>query len=104
MPGDIGWFSVVHEPSRLESLGGGGNLGRDMGDATGSSKINSSQNGFLLLTTIQQLFNQYLITINPDDGYKVVVFDIDMFGYGGRILDPGCRNPNDPHRVSDQIL
>ncbi|KAG0639916.1 hypothetical protein HOY80DRAFT_1015685 [Tuber brumale] len=73
-------------------------------DASRSSGVNSPQNGFLLETTIEQLFNQYLITINPDDGYKVVVFDVDIFGYDGRILDPVCRNQDDPHRVSDDAL
>jgi len=42
--------------------------------------------------------------VNPDDNYKIVVFDIDIFGLDGRILDPVCRNPDDPHRVSDQLL
>ncbi|KAG0636519.1 HNH endonuclease-domain-containing protein [Tuber brumale] len=76
----------------------------DMNDATGSSKINSIQNGLLLQQSVHRLFDQYLITINPDDGYKVVVFDIDLFGYDGRILDPVCRNPDDPHHVSDHVL
>ena len=76
----------------------------DMGNATGSSKINSAQNGFLLNTTAQQLFDQYLISINPDDNYKVVVFGNDIFGYDGKILDPVCRNPADPHSLSNQVL
>ncbi|PUU75709.1 hypothetical protein B9Z19DRAFT_1152524 [Tuber borchii] len=76
----------------------------DMGNATGSSKIDSVQNGFLLNPTAQQLFDQYLISINPDDGYKVVVFGNDIFGYDGRTLDPVCRNPADPHSLSDQVL
>jgi len=76
----------------------------DMEDATGSSKINSAQNGFLLQKTVQQLFDQYLVSVNPDDGYKVVVFSFDLLGLDGRILDPACRNPTDPHRVSHQAL
>ncbi|KAG0136488.1 hypothetical protein HOY82DRAFT_583341 [Tuber indicum] len=75
----------------------------DMDDATGSSKINSAQNGFLLQGAVTQLFDQYLVTVNPDDGYMVVVFYIDLLGLDGRILDPGCRNPTDPHSVSDQV-
>jgi len=67
-----------------------------MDDATGSSKINSSQNGFLLRIAVHRMFDQYLISINPDDSCKVVVFDTDPCGYDGRILDPVCRNPNDP--------
>ncbi|KAG0640478.1 hypothetical protein HOY80DRAFT_1041749 [Tuber brumale] len=50
------------------------------------------------------MFDAYFITVNPDDGYKVVVFDIDLFGCDGKILDPVCRNPADPHCVSDQLL
>ena len=38
-----------------------------MDDATGSSKINSSQNGFLLRIEVHRMFDQYLISINPDD-------------------------------------
>ncbi|KAG0136480.1 hypothetical protein HOY82DRAFT_479109 [Tuber indicum] len=76
----------------------------DIDDAAGSSKINSSQNGFLLRTDIHQMFKQYLWSVNPDDGYKVVVFTIDRFGFDGRILDPVCRSTTDPHRVSDEIL
>ena len=34
----------------------------------------------------------------------MVVFDTDIYGYDGRILDPVCRNPANPHCVSDQIL
>ncbi|KAG0636815.1 hypothetical protein HOY80DRAFT_975892 [Tuber brumale] len=74
------------------------------GDATESSKINSPQNGFLLRQEVQTMFNQYLISVNPDDGYKVVVFNFDIFGYDGRTLDPVCRNPADPHSVSDELL
>jgi len=50
------------------------------------------------------MLNQYLVSINPDDGYKVVVFDMDLLGYDGKILDPVCRKPTDPHCVSDQFL
>ncbi|KAG0136485.1 HNH endonuclease-domain-containing protein, partial [Tuber indicum] len=83
------------------------NYGRwitDMDDATGSLKINSSQNGILLLATAHLMFKQYLISVNPDDGYKVVVFDIDRFGFDGRILDPVCRSRADPHHISDELL
>ena len=29
---------------------------------------------------------------------------MDLDGMDGRILDPACRNPQDPHRVSDELL
>ncbi|PWW72885.1 hypothetical protein C7212DRAFT_347358 [Tuber magnatum] len=40
-------------------------------------------------------------SVNPDDNYKIVVFDIDIFGLDGRVLDPIRRNPDDPHLVSN---
>ena len=33
-----------------------------------------------------------------------MVFDDDMLEIDGKVLDEVCRNPNDPHRVSDAIL
>ena len=32
------------------------------------------------------------------------MFDDDWLGLDGRVLNPVCRNPNDPHRVSDELL
>lgn len=71
----------------------------DMEDATRYWKINSAQNGFIVQKTLQQLFDQYLISINPDNCYNVVVFSNNFFNYDGRILDPACQNPADPHHV-----
>lgn len=76
----------------------------NMDDSPSSYKLNSSQNGFLLRSHIHQKFDQYLISVNPDDGYKVVVFDPDSDGVDGRILDPICRDPANPHSISDQLL
>ncbi|KAG0632732.1 hypothetical protein HOY80DRAFT_995833 [Tuber brumale] len=76
----------------------------DMDDTVGVSKINSCQNGFMLRQHIYGLFDQYLLSVNPDDNYKVTVFGNDMDGIDGRTLDPICRDPADPHRVSDQLL
>ncbi|KAF8465276.1 hypothetical protein BDZ91DRAFT_659436 [Kalaharituber pfeilii] len=76
----------------------------DMDDTNGASKINSLQNGFLLKSDVHQAFDQYLLSVNPDDNYKVVVFDDDILGLDGRILDAVCRDPANPHRVSDQLL
>jgi len=33
-----------------------------------------------------------------------VVFDDDIYGFDGRTLDYICRDPEDPHRVSDELL
>jgi len=76
----------------------------NMDNVTGSSKINSTQNGFLLDSSAHEMFNQYLLAVNPDDGYKIVSFCGNSFGYDGKILDPVCRNPADPNSVSDQLL
>ncbi|KAG0132673.1 hypothetical protein HOY82DRAFT_538726 [Tuber indicum] len=76
----------------------------DIDDTLGTAKIDSCQNGFLLGSCARTNFEEYLISVNPDDNYKIVVFDIDIFGLDGRILYPVCRNPDDPHRVSDQLL
>lgn len=61
------------------SMGGMGSVGRhgrpreDMGNATGSPTINLVQNGlFLLSSHVHQKLDQYFISVNPDDGYKIV--------------------------------
>jgi len=67
-------------------------------------RINSPQNGLLLKSGVHQRFDQYLISVNPDDGYKVVEFGFDGDGLDGRILDPACRDRSNPHRVCDLVL
>ncbi|KAJ9394747.1 hypothetical protein DTO282F9_8313 [Paecilomyces variotii] len=42
--------------------------------------------------------------MNPDDGYKITLFGPDTLGIDDRVLDPVCRNPADPNRVSDKLL
>jgi len=76
----------------------------DIDHTSSSAKINSSQNGLLLQTTIHQKLDDYTITVNPNDNYKIVVFDIDILGLDGRTLDPVCPNLEDPHHVSNNIL
>ncbi|KZF25242.1 hypothetical protein L228DRAFT_258695 [Xylona heveae TC161] len=76
----------------------------DMDHASNISKIHSCQNGLLLRRDLHTMFDSYLISVNPDDGYKITVFNYDILGLDGRILDPVCRDPADPHRVSDEIL
>ncbi|KAF8418982.1 hypothetical protein EV426DRAFT_638433 [Tirmania nivea] len=76
----------------------------DMDDATGVTKINSLQNGMLIRRDIHNSFDQYLISINPDDNYKIVSFSDDLAEFDGRVLDPVCRDPNNPHSVSDELL
>ena len=76
----------------------------DIDENSSRAKINSSQNGLLLQATVHKKFDDYVITVNPNDKYKIVVFDIDIFGWDGRILDPVCRDLEDPHHVPDELL
>ncbi|PUU80380.1 hypothetical protein B9Z19DRAFT_1100291 [Tuber borchii] len=76
----------------------------DINDSFEIAKIDSCQNCFLLSSDIRQGFEQYLISVNPDDNYKIIVFDIDMLGLEDRILDPLCRNPEGPHREGEPIF
>ncbi|KAG0135913.1 hypothetical protein HOY82DRAFT_551108 [Tuber indicum] len=101
-------FDAAHifplEQESLWTQHNDGQFGTGMDDTCGSAKISSCQNGFLLDAAIHEKFNQYLISVNPDDNYKIVVFDIDNRGLDGRILDSACRDPADPRRVSDKFL
>jgi hypothetical protein len=38
------------------------------------------------------------------DNYKIIVFEHDNDGLDGRTLDPVCRDPANPDRVSDELL
>ncbi|KAL0631101.1 hypothetical protein Q9L58_010035 [Maublancomyces gigas] len=81
------------------------NYGRWIRDATpGVAELNSCQNGFLLRGDIHTDFDTYLVSVNPNDNHKITVFGLDNAGIDGRSLDPVCRDPTDPHRVSDQLL
>ncbi|RPB20765.1 hypothetical protein L211DRAFT_858686 [Terfezia boudieri ATCC MYA-4762] len=82
-----------------------GDTGRwitDIDDTNGVSKINSLRNGMLLRRDFYNDFDQCLISVNPD--FKVVVFDEDMDGLVGRVLDPVCRDPNNVHHVTGELL
>jgi len=59
--------------------------------------------GFFLCHMFRKCSTCSFISVNLDDGYKVAVFDTDIYGYDGRILDPVCRNPADPHCISDHL-
>ncbi|EER28860.1 hypothetical protein CPC735_035660 [Coccidioides posadasii C735 delta SOWgp] len=101
-------FEAAHVfPLDCESVWIEFNYGRwitDMDGTTGVSRINSIQNGLLLRGDLHSDFDNYLFSINPDDGYKITFFGPDPFGLDGRTLDPVCRNPQDPHCVSDTLL
>ncbi|KAK9372294.1 uncharacterized protein V1513DRAFT_258675, partial [Lipomyces chichibuensis] len=43
-------------------------------------RVNSPQNGLLLMKTVHGLFGQYEISINPNDDYRIVCFLDDTIG------------------------
>ncbi|KAG0132665.1 HNH endonuclease-domain-containing protein [Tuber indicum] len=67
-------FEAAHIfPLEHESLWVSYNHGRwitDMDDAAELSKINSPQNSILLRADVHQMFKQYLVCVNTDDGYE----------------------------------
>lgn len=77
---------------------------KDDDDTSRRSTINSCQKSLLLQTTIHEKCDNYLITVNLTDGYKVMVFEINTLGVDGRFLNLVCREEDDPHRVSRDIL
>ncbi|KAG0136490.1 hypothetical protein HOY82DRAFT_478951 [Tuber indicum] len=95
-------FPPEHSSLWIQNDNGRWIAGKD--NATESSMINSPRNGLPLRLDVRQMFDQYLISINPNDGHKVIVFDLDLCGYDGKTLDPVCRNPADPHSVFDELL
>ncbi|KAI9774360.1 MAG: hypothetical protein M1840_004254 [Geoglossum simile] len=70
--------------------------------ATSGGSINSVQNGVLLRGDIHSLFDSYLISINPDDNYKIVCFQRDGKNIAGKHLDQQFLE--DPCRPVDQLL
>ncbi|KZF23834.1 hypothetical protein L228DRAFT_282514 [Xylona heveae TC161] len=108
---DYGWFygfQAAHIfPLASESLWVQFNYQRwitNIPDTDTSSRINSVQNGFLIRQDLHTLFDQYLLSVNPDDGYKIITFFPNPFRVDGRILEYSCRNPDDPNHVSDELL
>ncbi|KAH8652735.1 HNH endonuclease-domain-containing protein [Tricladium varicosporioides] len=72
------------------------------GEEIRGGKINSVQNGLLLDSAIHQLFDMYWFSINPDDNYKIVCFDLDTHNIAGRHLDQ--RLLDDPQRPVVPLL
>ncbi|KAI9761805.1 MAG: hypothetical protein M1840_001685 [Geoglossum simile] len=71
-------------------------------EPTTGGPINSVQNGMLLRSHMHNLFDNYDVSINPDDNYKIVCFDLDMDGVAGGHLDQEFLE--NPHRPVDQLL
>ncbi|KAK9327312.1 hypothetical protein V1520DRAFT_372136 [Lipomyces starkeyi] len=66
--------------------------------------INSCQNGLLMATHVHALFDNFSISVNVDDDYKIVTFNDDHLNIGGRRLDPVCRDPNSEQSARDELL
>ncbi|KFX94489.1 hypothetical protein O988_06277 [Pseudogymnoascus sp. VKM F-3808] len=70
----------------------------------GATKIHSVQNGLLLSLNARTLFETYVITVDINDGYKIICLTQDALGVDGRTLDLNCRDPENPDRVPDELL
>ncbi|KAJ5191755.1 uncharacterized protein N7498_010740 [Penicillium cinerascens] len=71
----------------------------------GQSGLYSPQNALLLSPEEHRAFDQFKLGVDPDDGYKIIVFGPDPKKTGGKRLRRSARcgtNPND--RVSADLL
>jgi hypothetical protein len=72
-------FEAAHIfPLELENLWIKFNYGRwvdDIDDDAGISKINSCQNGLLLRSDVHKMFDQYLLSVNPDVRMSVILIE-----------------------------
>ncbi|KAK9236872.1 hypothetical protein V1525DRAFT_426726 [Lipomyces kononenkoae] len=68
------------------------------------SPTNSCQNGLLMRADVHAEFDNFSISINVDDDYKVVNFTDDILNVGGRQLDPVCRDPQSELSARDELL
>ncbi|MCJ1422113.1 hypothetical protein MMC32_008484 [Xylographa parallela] len=62
---------------------------------TAGGPINSVQNGLLFRSDIHQLFDSYFFSINPDDNYKIVYFELDADNLAGTYMDQELLNHPD---------
>ncbi|OQD87448.1 hypothetical protein PENSOL_c077G06768 [Penicillium solitum] len=105
--GDWSGYEAAHIfPMEKETLWNQHNLIRWITNTTGrhNATINSVQNGMLVGAQMHGPFDNFLVSVNPDDGYKTTHFGGDGWGVDGRVLDPVCRDTNDPNRVADNLL
>ncbi|KAK9243567.1 HNH endonuclease-domain-containing protein [Lipomyces tetrasporus] len=91
-------------PVALESIFHNYNFGELVVLDERDGSVNSPQNGLLLRKDVHGLFDQYEISINPNDDYRIICFFDDILGLAGRQLDPICRDINHPHHINDSIL
>lgn len=86
----------------------------------------STPSGLLMKRDLHSIFDQYLFSINPDACtlrrlcilgiparaywhdigrlYKIVSFAPDENGIDGHVLEPACRDPTNPNRISNEFL
>jgi hypothetical protein len=63
-----------------------------------------SESGCEWLTLLCLESDDMVLMLLFQDGYKIIRLRIDSMGVDGKILDPACRDPNNSHRVSDELL
>lgn len=66
--------------------------------------VNFPQNGLLLRTDIHSLWDNYFVSVNPNNGYRVQAFRPMAWPMQGNILHPVCRQPGNPLSVIDTLL
>ncbi|KAK9364953.1 hypothetical protein V1509DRAFT_661277 [Lipomyces kononenkoae] len=91
-------------PVALESMFHNHNFGELVVLDERDGSVNSPQNGLLLKKDVHSRFDQYEISINPNDDYRIVCFLDDSWGLAGRQLDTICRDIEHPHHVNDNII
>ncbi|BCS18438.1 HNH endonuclease signature motif containing protein [Aspergillus puulaauensis] len=77
---------------------------RSAADDIGPDKMFSAQNGLTLIADVHILFASFVFAINPDQGYRVIVFGEDRSGDGGGVLDRSARMGDPNHCISDDCL
>ncbi|KAI9787845.1 MAG: hypothetical protein M1816_007412 [Peltula sp. TS41687] len=71
----------------------------------GETGINSCQNGILLSSGVHELFDSYLVSVDPDHDDLLIFFqEPNNPNLQGNRLHPICRQPGDDRAVPDQLL
>lgn len=69
-----------------------------------STGADSPQNGMLLDSTVHQFWDSYSIAVNPNDGYRMQSFSPNVWELHGKVMDPVCRDPDNPLSVDGALL
>ncbi|KAJ5541442.1 hypothetical protein N7494_006518 [Penicillium frequentans] len=103
-PSDWVGFEAAHIfPLERQQLWSDCNFNRSI-TRPGINPMNSVQNGILISATVHSLFDNFLVSANPDDGYKITDFSRNIWNLDGRVLDFVCRDPNNPDHIADELL